>query len=509
MSGQAHIAVDLGAESGRVLLGALDGPRLALHDAHRFRHLPVPTPAGLCWDLTGLWQQILLGLRNAATLAQALRLHVASIGVDAWGVDWSLVSDQGVLLGLPRCYRDPTFHAAFARVTKTCSPQNIYAATGIQLMPINSLYQLEDRFRQAPDLFAAPNKLLFIPDLIHWLLTGRTAVERTVASTSQMLDARTGTWNLALLNQLALPTTMLCEPIDPGETISTLRADVAHATGLTDAVRVIAPPSHDTAAAVAAVPAQPDSHWCYLSSGTWSLLGVELDAPCITPEAFNANFTNELGVGGTVRFLKNLSGLWLVQETRRNLERDGTALDYAELTAQAEAADPFRTLIPVSDPVFAAPGGMIDKLRAYARQTDQPLPQTPGQLVRCCLESLAMAYRQAAQTLQTLLRRRLSVLHIVGGGCQNMLLNRMTADATCLRVVAGPAEATAMGNLLTQAIGLGHVADLAHARRIVAASSDLTRIEPDARAASLWERHQPRYLSLPPFQRPSDFIETS
>lgn len=490
-----HIAIDLGAESGRVMLGRIENQRLSIHEAHRFRHLPVPTPAGLCWDFTGLWQQILLGLRQAGDWAREQNLSIASVGVDTWGVDWSLVSSEDVLLGLPHCYREPAFPAAYERVLQKQTAQQIYDATGIQLMPINSLYQLEHRYRQSPELFDADCKLLFMPDLLHWLLTGNAVAERTIASTSQMLNARTGKWNTDLLRKLGLPVEMLPELIDPGQTVGYLRDEVAQQVGLDASVPVIAPPSHDTASAVAAVPAQGGDDWCYLSSGTWSLLGVELDSPCINDAAYQANFTNELGAGSTVRFLKNLSGLWLVQEVRRQLQRQGNTLDYVELTAMAEAAPAFATLIPTSDPVFASPGNMIDKIQAYARQTDQPVPQTPGELVRCCLESLSLTYRQAVQTLEGLLDRKLAVLHILGGGGRNQLLNQMTADATGLRVIAGPDEATAMGNILTQAIGLGHVQDLATARQIVANSVELTTKSPSKQCDL--NQQAARYQSLP------------
>lgn len=496
MTQQAHIAIDLGAESGRVIVGTLDGDRIDLHETHRFRHLPVPTPAGLCWDLTGLWRQILDGLHAANLYLNEHDLEAVSVGVDTWGVDFTLLGPAGVMLGLPRCYRDPVFDDAFARVTDTLTPRRVYDATGIQLMPLNSLYQYESRHRQDATIFAAENTLQFMPDLLHWLLSGVTSVERTIASTSQMVDARTGDWNRELLHKLDLPDGPLSTPTDPGTSIGTIREEVAAATGLPGAVQVVLPPTHDTAAAVAAVPAEPESRWCYLSSGTWSLLGAELDEPCITDAAAEANFTNELGVSGTVRFLKNITGLWLVQEVRRQLERDGRELDYAELTEQAAGAEPLRTLIPVNDPVFTRPDQAIDRIKAYAKQTDQPVPNSVGALVRCCLESLAMEYRRTLGTLEDVLGKKFEVLHIVGGGGKNGLLNRMTCHAIGIPVVVGPEEATAMGNLLTQAMGTGRLADLDDIRRVVRSSIESQRIEPDTTDA--WAEPFERYLALPP-----------
>ncbi len=499
MTQQAHIAVDLGAESGRVIIGTLENGALSMREVHRFTHLPVPTPAGLCWDLTGLWRQILDGLTLAAQDLEREGVTPVSVGVDTWGVDYTFLSPQGIMLGLPRCYRDAVFPEAFDRVTKRMTPRAIYDATGIQLMPFNTLYQYESRHQQDPAILDAAETLLFVPDLLHWMLSGKACVERTLASTSQMVDVRTGDWNRELLEALDLPCGPLKTPVDAGTPIGTLRDEVALATGLPASVQVVLPPSHDTASAIAATPADSTTRWCYLSSGTWSLLGAELDEPCITDAAAQANFTNELGVSGTVRFLKNIAGLWLVQEVRRDLERQGKVFDYGELTAQAAGSEPFRTLIPVNDPVFAQPGGAIERLQAYARQTGQPVPESVGQLVRCCLESLALQYRQTLCTLEQVLGRTFDVLHILGGGGKNGLLNRMTAHATGKTIVVGPEEATAMGNLLTQAMGMGEIADLAALRAVVRASVEPVCIKPDSEPAVKWDEQAVRYDALAAF----------
>ena len=499
MKKQAHIAIDLGAESGRVIVGTLDDGRLSLHEAHRFRHLPVPTPAGLCWDVTGLWSQIIVGLRGAAEYAERHDLELLSVGVDTWGVDFTLLSEAGLMLGLPRGYRDPRFAAGYDRVVERVSRDEIYDATGIQIMPINSLYQFASRVDQEPGAFAMASDLVFMPDLFHWLLSGKAAVERTIASTSQMVDVRRGTWNRGLLEKLGLPTAMLKDPVDPGTSLGTITADVAAATGLAESVRVVLPPSHDTASAVAAVPAapgaEPGGRWCFLSSGTWSLLGTELAEPRITPETAAANFTNELGMAGTTRFLKNIAGLWLVQEVRRDLERRGEVLDYGELTEAAAGAEPFRTLLPVNDPAFSQAGDAIARIRDYAAASGQPVPESVGQLVRACLESLALEYRHTLEQMQEVLGQQFEVLHLVGGGGKNALLNRMTAEATGLAVVVGPEEATAMGNVLCQAVGVGRLADLAALREVVRASIEPVRVEPEGDGA--WDKPYERYRGLP------------
>lgn len=495
----AHIAVDLGAETGRVIVGAFEGGLCKLHECHRFEHAALPMPAGLSWDLTGLWRETLRGLTAAAELCRNRGLRPLSVGVDTWGVDFALLSRSGELLGLPRSYRDPAFAEVADAVRARVSPRRIYAATGIQMLPFNSLYQYVERSAREPELFASGARLMFLPDLLHWLLSGREHNERTVASTSQMLDVRTGDWHDELLQELDLPRAPLHTPTPPGTDIGPLRPEVERATGLPEDVRVVLPPSHDTAAAIAAVPADPGSEWCYLSSGTWSLLGAELREPETGNAARAANFTNELGFGDTVRFLKNISGLWLVQELRRGFAQAGVHWGYAELTEQAAGAVPLRTLIPVADRAFLAPPDMAVAIQSYAKQTRQPVPQSAGALVRCCLESLALEYRRTLELLEKVLGRSFDTLHIVGGGSRNGLLNRMAAHATERRVVVGPEEATAMGNLLTQAHGLGRIDGLAGIRRMVRASFEQHEIEPGG--GGPWSGVFQRYVDLPPARR--------
>ena len=489
----AYIAIDLGAESGRVIVAALMGDRLELEEVHRFAHEPVWLPTGLHWDSTGIWREIVAGLRKAAAWCEENPgVKPVSVGVDTWGVDWALVDAAGELVGLPHAYRDPRNVAAYDEVLARLEQDRIYQTTGIQFMPLNTLYSLYAHKLADPAALDRAEQLLFMPDLVHFWLSGERTVEATIASTSQMVDCHTGDWARDMLGELDLPTDLLGPIAPPGSTVGTLRGKIAEETGLPPTLRVVAPASHDTASAVAAVPAQqpvatggppvgsaPLRNWCYLSSGTWSLLGAELAAPCVTPAAQAAMFTNELGVGGTTRFLKNIPGLWLVQECRRHFARHGDDFDYATLTQLAADSPAFRTLVDPAHASFQSPGGMPKKIAQFAHATGQPAPDSPGQYVRCCLESLALTYHAKLEALESILGQRFDVIHVVGGGGKNSLLCQMTADATSRRVIVGPYEATAMGNALVQAMAVGDVRDLAELRRIVANSFDLATCEPN------------------------------
>ncbi len=479
MTTAAHLAIDLGASSGRAIVGTLAGEpsHLKLAEVHRFEHHACPTPAGPVWDLTGIWQNILTGLRTAASWCAANQAELQSVGVDTWGVDWALVGKSGELLALPHCYRDPQNDGACKRVLEKLGGfDKLYARTGIQLMSLNTLFQVAARFEREPRLFDAAERLLFLPDLFHFWLSGELSTERTIASTSSMLDVRTGDWDRELLEKLGLPTHMLGPIVEPGTDIGSIRAEVAAATGVPKSLRVILPPSHDTASAVAAVPASGERSWAYLSSGTWSLLGAEINDPIATDAARQVPFTNERGINGTVRFLKNIAGLWLLQELRREWELQGERRDYAELVIEAEQAEPHRTLIDPNHAEFASPGNMAEKICRYAQSAGQPVPETKGQLIRCCLESLAHCYRETTDQLEKILGRRIDVLHLVGGGTKNQLLNRMTAEALERPVICGPVEATAIGNLLVQAMGSGEIANPAELRAVVARSFECEEI---------------------------------
>ncbi|MEX2672398.1 MAG: rhamnulokinase family protein [Phycisphaeraceae bacterium] len=492
MSKTGYIAIDLGAESGRVIVGTLSDGVITMHEAHRFANVPQRLPSGMHWDLLGLWGNILDGVRDAIAWAPQQGIELVSLGVDAWGVDWSLLGCNGELLGLPHCYRDERHQVAYEKTLKRMTPERIYERTGIQFMPLNTLYQMVARFDAEPALLENARHLLFMPDLLHYFFSKVPVIESSIASTSQMIDPRTGDWAGSMLHELGLPTQMLTKPVPPGTKIGKLRAEVAEYVNAPAGLQVIAPAAHDTASAVAAIPAEPGKNWAFLSSGTWSLMGVEIDEPCLTDAARAVPFTNEGGVDGTFRFLKNISGLWLVQETRRDYQQRGESYDYAALAELAGQAEPFRTLVNPDHPPFAQPGDMPAKIADFARETGQPVPETVGQFVRCCLESLALTYRATLELLEQVLDRKIEVLHVVGGGGKNELLNQMTADAIARPTIVGPYEATGVGNVLVQAMGAGDVQDLAEMRQIVRASFSPKRYEPQN--TSPWDQAYDRLL---------------
>ena len=488
----AHLAIDLGASSGRAIVGVLKGKRakIRLEEVHRFEHLPCATPSGPVWDLTGIWLNIVEGLKECATWCLENKVELRSVGVDTWGVDWALVGKTGELLGLPHCYRDPQNEVAQKKILKAVGGnKKLYARTGIQLMPINSIFQVAARFDKEPGLFESASRLLFMPDLFHYWLSGAMTTERTIASTSSLLALESGDWDFELIESLGIPKHVFGPLIDPGDQIGMLREELASAAGLEGEVRVIAPGSHDTASAIAAVPfdrkaggeTESDSktNWAYISSGTWSLLGAELLSSFASDESREVPFTNELGLAGTTRFLKNIAGLWLVQELRRELIEQGDEISFAELADQAAGAEPYRTLIDPNAPQFASPGNMAGKIREFALETNQPEPETLGDLVRCCFDSLALCYRQTVDCLESVLGTKIDVLHIVGGGTNNKLLSEITAATMQRPVVCGPVEATAIGNVLTQAMGCGEIKDLEEIREIVARSFELETYQPD------------------------------
>lgn len=489
-----YLALDLGAESGRGLLGRFDGGRLSLEEVHRFPNGPVRMLDSLHWDVPRLFEEMKTALGKAAAGHPGLD----GVGVDTWGVDFGLVGRGETLLGNPVHYRDRRtdgmMEAAFGLVPR----ERIYEITGLQFMPINTAYQLLGMKAAGSPLLEVAETLLMMPDLFGWLLTGRQAGERTDASTTQLLDPRDGSWSDELCRGLGLPRSILPELIDPGTELGPLRKSVAEELGIAGPITVLAPGTHDTASAVAAVPTRgtgsspPD--WCYLSSGTWSLLGVEVPRPVITEATRRANFTNEGGVAGTTRLLKNIMGLWLVQECRRTWARSGRDYSYDELIARARAARPFATLVEPDDPSFLAPGDMPARLAAYAARTGQPGPLDEGAVVRCALEGLALKYRWTIRRLQEILGTTIRSVHVVGGGSRNALLCQFTADACGIPVLAGPVEATAAGNVLLQAMARGRVGSLADARAIVAASFPVDTYEP--RDSAAWDDASGRFEAL-------------
>jgi len=498
MSTQGYLALDLGAESGRAILATLNDGKVAIEELHRFRHLPVKLPSGLHWNLTELWAQMLQGVSKGASVAKDRGVEIVSLGCDTWGVDYALLGKSGQVLSMPYCYRDDKHLSAYNEVIEKVGKKSIYDATGIQFMYLNTLYQVVAQQQREPKLFDLATDFVMVPDLFHYWFTGQITREATDISTTQMIDPRTGKWATDLLGKLNIPTHFLGDTIPAGSVVGKLRKAIVDdlAQPSLAHVQVIAPGTHDTAAAVAAVPVDESKtpRWAYLSSGTWSLMGAELDAPMITEAACEASITHERGVENKIRFLKNIAGLWLVQECRRDFEKRGQAMDYTQLTKLAGEAQPMRTLVNPDHEPFVAPGDMPRKIAEFAAATGQPVPQTPGEFVRCCLESLAMAYRRTMALLESLLGWKFEVLHIVGGGGQNKLLNQMTADACGIPVVVGPYEATAIGNVLVQAMGKGEIKNLAQLRQIVRNSFDLETYQPTGKAS--FDAEYARYEKL-------------
>ncbi|MGH3301819.1 MAG: rhamnulokinase [Streptosporangiaceae bacterium] len=479
-------AVDLGASSGRVITGRVATGRngrtdLSLREAYRFRNEPVMAGGTLHWDILRLYGDLLTGLRRAGREAE-----LSSIGIDSWGVDYGLLDASGALLGNPVHYRDQRTAGVMERVQASIPPADLYAATGIQQLPFNTIYQLVAA-AGSPQLSSA-RTLLLIPDLLGWWLTGRAGAEVTNASTTQLLEIHSRTWAAPLIRRVGLNPELFPPLRQPGETIGALLPDAATSAGLRpDAnVPVIAVGSHDTASAVAAVPATGSS-FAYISSGTWSLVGMELDGPVLTEASRVANFTNEAGIDGTTRYLRNVMGLWLLQEAMRCWEDAGQPTDLDDLMAQAARVSPLRSVIDVGDPDFLRPGDMPARIAAAAAASGQPAPAAKAEISRCILDSLALSYRRAVRDVQALSGRHADIVHIVGGGARNELLCQLTADACRLPVLAGPAEATAIGNVLVQARAHGAApGDLAGFRSLIRATQQARPFWP-AQRADLWQ----------------------
>ena len=490
-------AVDLGAESGRVGLVLYDGKRLRFHEIHRFLTGGVRLPRGkasdqaqegLYWDVPRFWEEIISGIQRTASHSE-VKEGIASIGVDTWGVDFALINKHGDLVGLPRHYRDPRAHAYMERVTQQVGRDFIYRRTGIQFMPINTLYQLVALSQEHPSLLSIAHRLLMIPDLFHYWLCGAQVCEFTNATTTQCYNPQRSSWDEELLNAVGVPVSLFPEVVLPGTRLGWLRSSLASAHPKLAQTEVIAPATHDTGSAVAAVPAVPGSSFAYISSGTWSLMGVELRRPLITTETLMENFTNEGGVAGTFRLLKNIAGLWLLQECRRAWAAQGRSFSYEELAQLAQDAPSRRWAINPDDSAFLVPGEMPRKIQAFCERTGQRPPQTPGEVVRCVLESLALRYRWVLERLEKLIDRSIEVIHIVGGGARNALLNQLTADVTGRLVMAGPYEATLIGNALVQLMALGSIPDLSEGRRLIRSSFPIETYEPRVQEQEAWGDH--------------------
>jgi len=490
---RVYLAIDLGAESGRIIAGLWNGKRLRLQEVHRFPNGPVEVAGSLRWDVIRLWAEIQKGLALAAA---KYRSSIVSVGADTWGVDYVLLSRNGEMLGQPFHYRDARTNGIMEKAFRKVSRPKIFAQTGLQFMQFNTLFQLLALKQGAPELLDAADGLLFMPDFVHWALCGSRVAEFTIASTSQCLHPLTRDWAGDLLKRFGLPRRIFPRIVPPGTVLGPLRPEIGGKLGIRR-VKVVAPPSHDTASAVAGVPTTKTgkSDWAYISSGTWSLMGVEVSQASLSERTQELNLTNEGGLDGTYRLLKNIMGLWLVQQSRKAFETRGRTFEYAELARLAEKAAPLRSIVNPDDSAFLNPPNMPQAIQAFCRRTRQPVPNSEGELVRCAYESLALRYRQVLGWLEELTGNRIEVIHIVGGGSQSAILNQFTADCCRRPVVAGPVEATAMGNLLVQVRADGELSSLHEMREVIRKSCQVRTYEP-GRVAQ-WDLAAERFERLP------------
>jgi rhamnulokinase len=476
------LAFDLGAESGRAVLGHLCGGVITVEETHRFPNEPVESGGSLHWDAPRLWLEI------RKTLTRLEKVGLAGIGVDTWGVDYALLSERGELLLNPYHYRDKRTDGVMEMVFAKVSRDEIYRETGIQFMQINTLYQLFAAKRDTPELLKSARRFLTMPDLFHYWLTGNAVCEFTNATTTQMVNAEKRAWSRSLMEKLELPADLPAEIVEPGTVVGRLSEKLGSHTALRG-TPVIAPATHDTGSAVAAVAARDGT--AFLSSGTWSLLGTELDAPIINADALRLNFTNEGGVCGTTRFLKNIMGLWMLQCCRTSWTSRGQVYDYRELMEFAAREPEFAHLVDPDDDSFLHPADMTQAIDQFCRRTQQPTPETPGAYTRAVLESLAFKYRQVICDLERLTKKTIRQIRVIGGGSKNRLLNQFTADATGRRVLAGPVEATALGNVAMQIVATGAAGSLREVRAILDRSFPTETFEP--RETDKWERHVARF----------------
>jgi rhamnulokinase len=482
------LAFDLGATSGRSIVGTLDNGTISLTELTRFPNTMFRLRGKYYWNIFGLYAE----MKKAIALCAKDGIHPDAIGIDTWGVDFALLDVQGDILGLPRAYRDPHTQGIQPHFFERLSAKAVYEKTGIQFMDFNSLFQLFALKRaQSPQLEAATS-LLFMPDALTYMLTGKKVCEYTIASTSQLLNPRTGTIEHSFLASADVSPALIAGMVQPGTVVGTLTDEIMNETGA-GKIPVIAVAGHDTASAIAAVPAA-DERFAYLSSGTWSLMGIETKAPIINDSSFALNYTNEGGVEGTTRFLKNITGMWLLEECRREWDKTETSYSYTELTAMANTATAFQSLINPNHPSFANPESMTAAIVDYCNHTAQPAPATPAEFARCIFESLALAYKYTLENLKTFATFNIEKLHVIGGGSQNTLLNQFTANAVNVPVVAGPAEATAIGNIMMQAKALGVVKSLGEMREIIRASVNPVTYIPQH--TDVWETAYRKFLTV-------------
>ncbi|MDB6068171.1 MAG: rhaB [Pedosphaera sp.] len=491
---QVYLGVDLGAESGRVMAGLWDGTQMRLEEVHRFPNQPVAIGEGLCWDVARLWFEIQNGLTAAA---KSYGSQVVSVGVDTWGVDFVLLSKSSELLGQPHHYRDPRTRGMLASATSRVPRAEIFAQTGSEFMEINTLYQLLALQKYSPEILSSADCLLMMPDFLHWCLSGERICEFTIATTTQLFNPSNRIWSRELLERFHLPAGIFREVVMPGTRIGPMRSSLATRTGLKN-VTITAPASHDTASAVAAVPATGTGrgNWAYLSSGTWSCLGIELSQAQLSPRVLELNLSNEGSANGAYRLHKSIMGMWLVQQCKGSFDRRGIQHDYADLVQLVASAPALRSFVNPHDQRFLNPPDMPAAIQEFCRETGQPVPESEGALVRCALESLALAYQNTLVSLEEVTGSRIEVIHIIGGGSRNDLLNQFTANACGRSVLAGPVEATALGNVLVQARACGQINSLQELRSIVSSSCTVRPFEPEREKASAWQDAQGRFTAL-------------
>lgn len=490
MASLKTLAYDFGASSGRAILAEYDGSKVSLTETHRFSNDLVGIGDNLYWDILRLFFEIKTGINKTATDGHR---DIASIGIDTWGVDYGLLDKEGRLLANPFNYRDKRTFPYFDNIERYISKAEIYAQTGIQFVNFNTLFQLlADKYSGSPALEAAET-MLMIPDLFNYFLTGEKITEYSIASTSQLYNSVTDDWAWPIIDKLGLPRKIFTKVIRPGQMMGKLTTSIAEELGVGE-IPVAAVASHDTASAVAAVPAEKGESYVYISCGTWSLLGVENDRPLINELSEKYNFTNEGGINHTIRFLKNVMGLWIIQESRRQWKREGKQLSFDDMEQAAWNAKPFESFIDPDNVAFAGPGNMPKFIADFCRATGQTVPEDIGEVTRCIAQSLAMKYRYSVECLEDILGRKIDVIHLVGGGIKDKMMCQFTANATGRRVVAGPVEATSMGNIAAQLMALGEIKTLDEARKIIKASFEPAYYEPQD--ADAWSDAYERFKAL-------------
>ncbi len=485
-----HLAFDFGASSGRAMLGTFDGNKIELTEIHRFLNEPVEINGTLCWDSLRLFHELKQGLLKAQ---QQGHTDITSIGIDTWGVDFGLIDKNGDLIGTPVHYRDSRTNGIMEESFEIMSRNEQYKRCGLQFMQFNTIYQLLALKKKSPHLLQMADKAIFMPDLFNYFLTGSKVCESTIASTSQLCDPSTHLFASDIFEKFNLNTSLFPDMVKPGTKTGTIKESIINELGLKYNPVVISVAQHDTASAVMAVPAT-SKNFAYISSGTWSLLGSETDIPYTNDTAFELNYTNEGGYADTTRLLKNIMGLWIIQECKCQWDRKGEVFSFGEIAEMADKCQPLKCFIDPDDSLFMPPNGMVDRIQDYCRRTGQYVPKTHGEIARCVYESLAMKYRMSLEGLERILGYELPVLHVVGGGCQNKALCQYTANAIGKPVIAGPVEATAIGNIACQLIAMGEISDIWQARKIIACSFESTKYQPQN--ADLWNEKYQEFKSI-------------